>query len=205
MSRMKHFVVLLLLLWAAGAAFGQVLEFGVSGGPSILSNRTLAVDAAVFTTPQRVDLDNGFNLTFRMTLNTYRFMGHEIGYAYNRANLLVEDGSVYGLGAHQGFYNLLVYALPEGSKIRPFIAGGAQFTNFMFPGYSVTSGGGGQMKFGLNYGFGVKARVTEKWLVRLDYRQYATPKPDFAELGALTPPHGWLRMNEISGGFAFTL
>ena len=34
------------------------------------------------------------------------------------------------------------------------------------------------MKFGVNYGGGVKVRVTDKWLMRLDFRQYTSPKPD---------------------------
>ena len=196
---MRQPVIVLLLLCAAGMASAQVLEFGASGGPSLLSNRTLAVDSPF----GQVDLDHGFQLAFRMTLNTYRFMGHEVGYAYNRTNLL-ESGNTHGGATHQGFYDLLVYARPEGAKIRPFMAGGGQFSNFIFPGGSVTSGGG-QMKFGLNYGFGVKTRITDRWLVRVDFRQYATPKPDFAELGATTPPQGWLKMNDISVGFGFTL
>jgi opacity protein-like surface antigen len=193
-------VIVLLALLAAGMVSAQVLEISASGGPSRLSNRTLAVDSPDLG---QVDLDNGFQLAFRMTLNASRFMGHEVGYAYNRTNLLTQ-GLAYGSATHQGFYDLLVYARPEGSKVRPFMAGGGQFSNFIPPGGSVTSGSG-QMKFGLNYGFGVKTRVTEKWLVRVDFRQYATPKPDFAELGATTPPRGWLKMNDISVGFAFTL
>jgi opacity protein-like surface antigen len=201
----KQPVIVLSLLFAAGIASAQVLEVGASGGPSLLSNRTLVRAGDSLLDPGQIDLDNGFQLAFRMTLNTYRFMGHEVGYAYNRTNLLlVDQRTAYGMAAHQGFYDLLVYALPEGSKVRPFIAGGGQFTNFVFPGTSVSSGGG-KMKFGLNYGFGVKTRVTEKWLVRVDFRQYATPKPDFDELGTTTPPQGWLRMNDISVGFAFTL
>ena len=185
MISVRQPVIVLLLLCAAGMASAQVLEFGASGGPSFLSNRTLAVDSQF----GQVDLKNGFQMAFRMTLNTYRYMGHEVGYAYNRTNLLlVADGSIHGAATHQGFYDLLVYARPEGSKIRPFIAGGGQFSNFIFPGASVTSGGG-QMKFGLNYGFGVKTRITDRWLVRVDFRQYATPKPDFAELMRFADNH----------------
>jgi opacity protein-like surface antigen len=194
-------VIVLLFLSAAGIASAQVLEISASGGPNLLSNRTLAVDSAF----GQVDLKNGFQIAFRMTLNAYRYMGHEVGYAYNRTNLLIGDGTIHGMAAHQGLYDLLVYARPEGAKIRPFIAGGGQFSNFIFPGGSVTSGGSGQMKFGVNYGFGVKVRVTEKWLIRADFRQYATPKPDFAELGATTAPQGWLKMNAITAGVGFTL
>ena len=87
--------------------------------------------------------------------------------------------------------------------MRPFIAGGAGFTNFVLPGSSVSQGGG-TMKFGVNYGFGVKTRVTDKWLMRVDFRQYTSPKPDFG-LSAISPPQGWVKMNEISLGVAYCL
>ncbi len=45
---------------------------------------------------------------------------------------------MYGMATHQGFYDFLVYATPEGSKIRPFIAAGAQFSNFVPPGSSAS-------------------------------------------------------------------
>ncbi len=105
------------------------------------------------------------------------------------------------MATHQGFYDFLVYATPEGSRIRPFIAAGAQSSNFVPPGGSVTQGSG-TIKFGVNYGFGAKVKVAEKWLVRVDFRQYASPKPDLVSPIA---PKGWLRMNEISAGFSYTL
>ena len=53
---------------------------------------------------------------------------------------------------------------------------------------------------GVNYGFGIKAKVTASWQVRFDFRQYETGKP-FDLPGA----SGQLLQNEISGGVAFTL
>jgi hypothetical protein len=50
---------------------------------------------------------------------------------------------------------------------------------------------------------GLKVRVTDKWLMRMDFRRYASPKPDFGL--AATPPQGWIRMNEVSLGVAFCL
>src|SRR5947209_13622212 len=41
----------------------------------------------------------------------------------------------------------------------------------------ISTSGGGSTKFGYNYGAGVKVRVLEIFGVRVDYRQYATPKP----------------------------
>jgi opacity protein-like surface antigen len=194
--RITSTVLLFLLL--AGAAYAQVAEMGASVGVAKLTQSTL-VPAS--TGVLETKLNSGFRFGFRVTLNTARFVGHEVGYAYSRTNLSYQ-GTNYGTATHQGFYDFLVYAIPEGSKVRPFIAGGGQFSNFMYPGYSVTSGGGGRMKFGINYGGGVKVKVAEKWLVRMDFRQYMSPKPDF---DFTTAPKGWLRINEISAGFSYTL
>jgi opacity protein-like surface antigen len=195
---MRQATFVFLLLFTAVTAFSQVAEIGFSGGASVLSNAKL-VPADTTTGQAEAKLENGFRLGFRVTVNPYRFLGHEVGYAYNRMNLNY-DGASYGMGTHQGFYNFLIYAAPEGSRVRPFIAAGPQFSNFTFPGASAMQGGG-TMKFGVNYGAGVKTKVAEKWLIRLDFRQYMSPKPDWFT----TKPEGWLRINEISAGFAYTL
>jgi opacity protein-like surface antigen len=103
------------------------------------------------------------------------------------------------MAIHQGGYNILAYALPEGSPVRPFVTGGAHFNNYVPPGASVSSGGG-STKFGINYGGGVKVRVSPMFLIRADVRQYNTPKPDFF----IDEPSGWLRQTEVSAGFSFT-
>lgn len=184
--RASLFVVL------AGAASAQVLELGVAGGVGRLSN-------SVLSESDGAKLKSGFRLGFRVTLNAHEYFGHEVGYAYNRTSMEY-GGATYGMATHQGFYDLLAYARPEGSKIRPFVAGGGQFSNFVFPGLSVASGYG-TTKFGGNYGAGVKVRSSDRFLIRLDYRQYLTPKPDWF----LTAPKGWLRINEMSVGFSYTM
>lgn len=39
--------------------------------------------------------------------------------------------------------------------------------------------GGGIFQFGLNYGGGIKYRITPRWMMRLDYRETLTSQPDF--------------------------
>ncbi len=192
MSPIRRLVVVSLFLTLAGAAYAQVLELGAGAGASRLSNSTLSA-------PDNAKLESGFRINFRVTLNAQEYFGHEVGYGYNRTNLNIA-GTKLGMATHQGFYDFLAYARPDGSKIRPFITGGAQFSNFVPPGTSVTSGSG-STKFGVNYGGGIKVRTSDRFLVRLDFRQYATPKPDWF----LTAPQGWLRINEVSVGFAYTM
>ena len=169
----------------------QTAEFWFGGGESFLSDHNIGSTTPAGS-PSDVKLDDGYRINFRLALNTWRHMGHEFGYAYNRSHLYIFGVDNGGMAIHQGFYNFLVYALPEGSRIRPFATGGIHFSNFVPPGSSAQYGGG-NTKFGFNYGFGVKARVTHSIGVRVDYRQYNTGKPFDLPLAS-----GRLLQNEIS-------
>ena len=189
-------IIAVLGLMSGCVAFAQVAEFGVTGGASLLRNNSLVPVELGDGTSADTKLADGFRLGFRITLNTYRFFGHEVGYAYNRTQLKIENVEDFGMAIHQGFYNFLAYALPEGAPVRPFATAGAHFANFVPPGASATSGGG-DTNFGLNYGGGIKARLGPKFIIRFDVRQYHTPKPDFF----VQAPTGWLRQTEVSAGF----
>jgi opacity protein-like surface antigen len=178
------------------AAQAQVGEIGGYGGLHRISNKDLGSGYA---------LDDGWLFGFRLTLNTYRFMGHEFGYGYNRTNWKFTDASgasagEQGSAIHRGFYNFLLYAVPEGSPVRPFGTGGVHFNNYVFPGFSVSQGGG-STKFGFNYGGGVKVRVTSMWGIRLDVRQYHNGKP----FGDFLQGSGMTRLLEVSAGLSFLL
>lgn len=181
-----------MLTAASIVANAQVAEFGLGGGVSKLSNKNLG---------QNYSLDDGWSLIFRLTINNWRYMGQEFGYGYNRTKLLFAKENQGGMAFHQGFYNMLIYATPEGKRVRPFGTGGVHFSNFVPPGASATRGGG-QNKFGFNYGAGVKVRVSEKWLFRVDFRQFVTGKP-FQDM--LAGPGGKLKQNQISAGLSFVL
>lgn len=186
-----------LALALGSICYGQQTEVAISGGVSRLQNASLGSDSL---TGDALKLDDGFRLAFRLTLNPYRFFGHEVGYAYSRTGFMTGSTPASARTAiHQGSYAFLAYATPEGSRIRPFAAGGGHFSNFVYPGYSGLSGGG-QAKVGVNYGAGVKFRIGEMWMLRMDARQYLTGKP-FGFPGS----SGALRQNEISIGFGIGL
>ncbi len=193
---MRNFIIVALLAaTSAATALAQVGEVSVSGGASRLNQNSLGsfVDDTGGTTDALATTD--FRLGVRLTLNSYRFFGHEFGYAYNHGNLKI--GTVeYGMPIHQGMYNFLAYATPEGSKFRPYGTGGVHFSTFYPPGASVFQGNG-VTKFGYNYGAGVKVRVSESWITRFDVRDYVTAKPDFG----LANRTGMLHQLEISAGF----
>src|SRR5437870_5546031 len=139
----------------ATLAPAQVAEFSLSGGVSRFGNAKLGEVLDNLGNASDINLKDGFRLALRFTVNTYRFAGHEFGYAYNRSSIDFGSGTKYHTTVHQGFYDFLLYATPEGFRIRPFAAGGIQFTSFFPPGASVYQGNG-VTKFGVNYGGGIK-------------------------------------------------
>jgi opacity protein-like surface antigen len=187
----------------AATAAAQVAEISASGGVSRLTNRdlgSLTTDASGKS--DDLQLRDGFRMGFRLTLNNWRYFGHEVGYAYNRTQIRDNASAPpqdYGTAIHQGFYNFLIYGTREGKAVRPFAAGGGHFANYQWPGQSVSQGGG-SMKFGFNYGGGVKVKITEMFLIRLDVRQYQNGKPF-----DLPSQSGLLRQTEISAGFGLRL
>jgi outer membrane protein with beta-barrel domain len=190
---MRKLAVVLLLACAA-SAWGQSFEVWFNGGQSLMSNKGIGTLATIGGTKDDVTLEDGFRFSFRMTLNNDNRFGHEVQYAYSRTQLNI-SGVEQGMAIHEGGYNFLLYGTKEGTRIRPFATGGIGFANFVPPGASAASGGGSN-KFQVNYGGGVKVHVASIFGVRLDIRQYTSPKPFGLPLA-----EGWLRQTEISGGF----
>jgi hypothetical protein len=177
----------------------------VSGGESYIPSKSSDIGAADLTSGN-FHLRDGFRIALRMTLNSWRFMGHEFGYAYNHTSLdspaqpatlttPAQPATNSGLPAHQGFYDFLFYATPEGSHVRPFACGGVQFTSFS-PAGSYTR----ETKYGVNFGGGIKVKVKENWGFRMDVRQYNMSKP-FNLIGA----SGRLQLYEFGVGISFLM
>lgn len=193
---MKRTLLPLLLVAFATTAFAQLGEVSLSMGASSFRNNSLGDLVGSVPGTSLFDVNSNFRLGLALTLNTQKHFGHEIGYAYNRGSLETQ-GTSMGMPIHQAFYNFLAYPTAEGSRIRPFLAGGVHFSSFYPPGASVYQGNG-VTKFGYNYGGGIKARVTDMFLVRFDVHDFATPKPDFN--GAFFNQQGWLHQLTVTAG-----
>jgi len=187
-------------LWLAGsmALHAQLGEISISAGRAAARNNVLGTARDLAGAVLEYKSETNFRLGFRFTFNSYRFFGHEIGYAYNRGKFTVSTRppAEVGMPVHQGIYNFLAYATPEGAAVRPFIAGGGHFGTFYPPGTGVFSGNG-VTKFGFNYGAGLKFRISPLLMMRLDLRDYATAKP-FGE--SFPDQKGLLRILEVSMG-----
>jgi len=154
-------------------------------------------------TPNDIELTNGFRFSLRIDLNQGERFGHEVQYAYNRTAFKFTNPADagtpnQGFAEHQFGYNFLYFFTKDDNKIRPFATGGVGGNNFVPPGSSAAQGGG-TTKFGFNYGAGVMAKVFGPWGIRVDVRQYTSPKPFGLPLAS-----GWLRQEEISAGVGFT-
>src|SRR5688572_7674547 len=175
------------------SAFGQVFEASASFGRCFFGGSRVQGTIDPDPGSPRYTYNDGFHMALRMTINSYRFIGYEFGYAYNRTSILIPESAPttggrpgqptvtaepqnVGVPIHHGFGNVLLYGTPEGTWIRPFVAGGGQFSSFFPPGSSV-SYGNQVTKFGFNYGAGVKVRTSTNWGFRVDGRYYEGPKP----------------------------
>ena len=189
--------LLIFVACSSTVAFAQSAEISVSGGVSRFTGN-YATAGGGDNTP--IKFTNGFRLAIRFTWNQGKLFSHEIGYGYARSHLSYQSSptqDIAPISMHQGLYDFLINATPEGSRVRPFACGGLQFTSFYPPGASVY--GGSVTKFGINYGAGIKVKLTSVWGIRGDFRQYAMPRPNFG----FANNSGWMRQSEITGGFMF--
>jgi opacity protein-like surface antigen len=193
-------IAVALFLFATAPAWAQYGELWFSAGQSLISNGGIGTLETIGGSEDDVKLTDGFRFGFRFSINQDGRTGYEIQYAYSRMQLRYSDvsGAVIeqGMASHTGGVNYLLYAMPLENRIRPFATGGVHFQNYVPPGASAASGQG-STKFGFNYGGGVKIRATDMFILRFDIRQYTNPKPDFG----LPLRSGWIRQNEVSGGF----
>jgi opacity protein-like surface antigen len=207
-----HCLLAVALGACSSVAFAQSFEACFGGGQSRFPSKSADIGTETSDPASGTyKMKDGFRINLRMALNTGRFFGHEFGYAYSHTALeapaiTTTTGSItstvpaqnISLPSHQGFYDFLLYAIPEGKIIRPFAAGGVQFTAFSQPGSQYTNNR--ETKYGINYGGGIKVKVKENWGFRLDVRQYNMGKPF-----QLPNASGRLLMWEFSGSVSFLL
>ncbi len=204
----------LLLCAGAAAVRGQLLEFSVSAVYPRLSSTPLGSISELSPRDTDTRIKGQAGLGARITWNTPGYYGHEGSYVYNRATLStilrkVEAGSTVTversgrIAIQQASYNFLIYFMPAGERWRPFITGGAQLHQYGRPGFSEWREGGSRT-YGVNYGGGLKVKLFNHGLFRMDFREYFVGMPydlRFADEGR---SGGRFRQKEISLGLAVT-
>ena len=198
---MSHFRFLWPLILMAWPCLGQSWSVGAAGGFGFYR------DATISSGPNSANAGFGSRFAVGGVLgeNVGQYLGGELRYTFQDGDSELKSGGRevnMDAAAHALHYDFLFYAAPRHSRFRPYAAGGAgikrytatgkeyvvqPLSNFAFLTHA------DEVKALVSFGGGVKMAVNEHWLVRLDFRDYATPFPE--KLFAAAPGakiHGWL-------------
>lgn len=197
----------------------QTYEFSLIGGYPKWGSALLG--SINESDPQDNDtkLKGQYSYGARFTINTRGYYGHEFEYTQQRAlfqtqyRTTVNDVAVSRqledrIAIQQASYNFLIYFMPNGEFLRPYVTGGAQAYNFGAPHFPEWPGGGSR-NYGANWGGGLKLKLGRA-LVRFDFRDYIGGKPyklTFQQPSALQATDnsgGWIHLREASVGLGFT-
>jgi hypothetical protein len=199
-----------------GLAHAQKYEFGVTAGLSHL-NKPAWGSISGSDTAQDYDTDIKAQQSIGawVGLNTRGYYGHEFNYqiTYAKVNSIlrtttddVTTQATYRdrIAIHRVGYNFLIYFMPNGSRWRPFVTGGANAAQYQSPNIAGWSYGSNRA-YGANYGAGLKLIPMPHALLRLDVRDYVGGKPyDLTHPSTSTNTGGIVHQYEASVGFALT-
>ncbi len=199
-------------LVVCAAARPQAHEISVVGAYRRINPTPLGSISEEGNKDDDTKLKGGSAYGARLTLNTKGYYGHEVGYLYGRAKLTTTLRTTEGdttvttvaedrVILRQAFYNFLIYFMPRGERWRPFITGGAQAHQYGAPDIPEWPTGSSR-NYGFNYGGGIKLRLFEHALVRLDVRDYIGGLPYNLKFEDEMKFGGRLRQREASFGLS---
>ncbi len=198
---MLGYLVLAAIAMSGSSCFAQSWSIGAAGGFGFYRDATItnpAGSASAGFGPRFAaggvlgeDVSEHFGgelrYTFRDGDSELRFNGRE-------ANLDAE--------AHALHFDFLAYATRRHARLRPFLAGGAGIKRYTATGpvdpsqplaSFATLAHADEVKALVSFGGGVKVLLSDHWLVRVDFRDYATPFPESVIAPAPGAKiHGWL-------------
>ena len=170
---------------AALPTFGQKFEFGVAGGGSFYNSREITNSRG----NANAGFDNGWAASVNIGNNMYSHVGGELRYTYLNNQAKLDAGSAtakFDAASHALHYDLLFHATDVNSNVRPYVAVGGGVKWFTGTGTETavqplsnialltkTT----EVKGLLSVGGGVKFRLTNRILLRLDVHDYLTPFP----------------------------
>ena len=193
---MRRLLLLLALTAAASRLPAQRAELTAFSGLSQVSDNDLGAYAG-----RPLRLENGFRGGVRFALNSGVLFGHEWTYGYERHDLDYRDSKAKAT-VHEASYNLVLHLTPRAGAIRPFVAAGVGVAAFRLNQKGPLERLGNSTNLGVNFGGGLKIRMSRMAGLRLDIRDHLTGKPAFK---ALPPLDGRLHRIEYSGGVSIFL
>jgi hypothetical protein len=198
---MRQLIVLAALLTACSGCFGQSWSLGLAGGFGVYHDATLTNAAG--------SADAGFGPRFAagavLGEDVGEHFGGELRYTFRDGDSELRfNGREANLdaGAHVIHFDFLAYLTGRRARLRPFFAGGAGIKRYMGmgsvdPNQPLRSfallAREDEAKALVSFGGGVKAILNEHWLIRVDFRDYATPFPEKVIVPAAgVKVQGWL-------------
>lgn len=156
----------------------------------------------------------------RFTANTEGYYGIEAGYSRSRGTLtssimpleseeddplaITRSGSI---SLHQASINGVCYFMPNGERFRPYVTAGAQLSFWSNPHMTDWTAGNSR-NIGVNYGGGLKIRLSKNLNIRADIRRITTGAPyglSYSDDEEQLPRNvGWFNQLETSLGIGFT-
>ena len=196
---MRGYLVLVTL--ASGSCFAQSWSIGAAGGFGFYRDATITNAAGSATA--------GFGPRFAvggvLGEDVGEHFGGELRYTFRDGDSELKfNGRGVNLDAasHALHFDFLAYATRRHARLRPFLAGGAGIkrytgTGTVDPNQPLSSfallAHADEVKALVSFGGGVKAMLGDHWLVRVDFRDYATPFPENVIVPATGAKiHGWL-------------
>ncbi len=173
---------------------GDLYEINLFGGGNFVNRQNIA--------PHQ-DLSNGGVSGFRVTENFWNYVSLEqTGMVHGVANAVYRIPSTerdysFGSRLRQFHLNPVFHFTPREARIRPFVTAGFGMDYFGVTESARRQVGNGvntpfvqltnlqsQWELALNYGAGVKAKLTDRIGLRFDVRGFSTASPDFNVKGA---------------------
>jgi len=175
----------LAVLLTAEPGWAQKWEFGAGGGGSFYKSQTVTNGSVNGS----AGFSNGFVATAVLGQSLYRHLSGEIRYTYGRNDLsLASGGAKVGFAgqSHAICYEFLIHSAPVGAKVRPFVAAGGGTKMYQGTGTETLYQNLSNLalltktqewKPLLTFGGGVKYQVSQRALLRVEFRDYFTQFP----------------------------
>ena len=161
-------------------------------------------------------LDNRFVAGAVVGEDLFQHFSGELRYVFRDDDLVLKSRGIkvnMDGDSHLIHYDILFHPTSQESRIRPFVAAGAgirlfrgtgrQYVNQPFSDFALLTNTD-EVKPLISVGGGVKAKLTDHTLIRVDFREYISPFPE--NLFATAPGakiHGWLYDSVPMAGVSF--
>ena len=208
--RFGSMLMLGVCLGTVPAAFGQKWEFGGGVGWGFYTSQTIKGSLS----EADASFKNGVAWSGYLTQNVTNRWAGEFRYTFQRGDARLQQGSTeatFGANSHAVHYEFQFHTAPMEAKVRPFFAGGGgvkfyRGTGRELPTQPLSNLGlltrTNDTRALVTAAAGVKVRISERWNVRVEVRDYITPFPANVLAPALgATVGGW--MHDIVPMFTF--